>query len=172
MTDYLNELKSAARALIAKLDECDKHITAAFDLAYTVKGVSYDGPHYGKERVDLQHVLDRRGKKQEVKGYEATRKIMIYTDYGGFHIGTTGLFRYNERRRAAGKAPVARYDEIQRDDPILVALFEENPQMMTGGLPGLEIVEIPADVDWCIEDYDGCEWVAEKHRTWPPRGEA
>jgi hypothetical protein len=30
----------------------------------------------------------------------------------------------------------------------------------------LKIVEIPGDVDWEIGEYDGNEWVAEKHRTW------
>ena len=31
----------------------------------------------------------------------------------------------------------------------------------------LQVVEIPEDVDYTIEDYDGSEWIAEKHRTWP-----
>jgi hypothetical protein len=30
----------------------------------------------------------------------------------------------------------------------------------------LAIVEIPDDVQWIIEENDGMEWVAEKHRTW------
>ena len=30
----------------------------------------------------------------------------------------------------------------------------------------LGTVEIPADVEWEIGEYDGLEWVAEKHRTW------
>ena len=30
----------------------------------------------------------------------------------------------------------------------------------------LKIVDIPEDVDWYIEEYDGREWVAERHRTW------
>ena len=30
----------------------------------------------------------------------------------------------------------------------------------------LEIVEIPDDVVWYIEDYDGKEWIHEKHRVW------
>jgi hypothetical protein len=30
----------------------------------------------------------------------------------------------------------------------------------------LKVVEIPDDVEWQIEEYDGLEWVAEKHRTW------
>ena len=30
----------------------------------------------------------------------------------------------------------------------------------------LKIVEIPADVEWQIDEYDGSEWIAEKHRVW------
>ena len=30
----------------------------------------------------------------------------------------------------------------------------------------LKIVDIPDDIDWVIEEYDGSEWVSEKHRTW------
>jgi hypothetical protein len=27
-------------------------------------------------------------------------------------------------------------------------------------------VDIPDDVKWQIEEYDGNEWIAESHRTW------
>jgi hypothetical protein len=30
----------------------------------------------------------------------------------------------------------------------------------------LRVVEVPDDVNWVIEEYDGLEWVAEVHRTW------
>jgi hypothetical protein len=30
----------------------------------------------------------------------------------------------------------------------------------------LTVVEIPDDVEWTIQEYDGTEWVAEVHRTW------
>ena len=30
----------------------------------------------------------------------------------------------------------------------------------------LEIIEIPDKVEWEIDEYDGLEWVAEKHRRW------
>jgi hypothetical protein len=30
----------------------------------------------------------------------------------------------------------------------------------------LKVVDVPDDVDWEIGEYDGTEWVAEKHRTW------
>ena len=38
-----------------------------------------------------------------------------------------------------------------------------------GELAKLKIIEIPDDVPedgWIILDYDGVEWVAEKHRCW------
>jgi hypothetical protein len=28
------------------------------------------------------------------------------------------------------------------------------------------VVQLPADVDWIVEEYDGQEWIAERHRTW------
>jgi hypothetical protein len=28
------------------------------------------------------------------------------------------------------------------------------------------VVRIPADVDWVLQEYDGLEWIAERHRTW------
>jgi hypothetical protein len=30
----------------------------------------------------------------------------------------------------------------------------------------LKVVEVPDDAEWFVDDYDGREWVAEKHRTW------
>ena len=35
-----------------------------------------------------------------------------------------------------------------------------------GNHANLKIVEIPGDVKWHVEEYDGNEWVAEDHRTW------
>ena len=55
---------------------------------------------------------------------------------------------------------------IERNDPILVQVVEEMGSNADGGVAELKIVEIPDDVEWDIEEYDGTEWVAEKHRTW------
>jgi hypothetical protein len=30
----------------------------------------------------------------------------------------------------------------------------------------LKVVEVPADVDWYVVEYDGKEHVSEFHRTW------
>ena len=55
---------------------------------------------------------------------------------------------------------------IARDDPILVQVVEEMGEKADSRYSSLSIVEIPDDVEWQIDEYDGNEWVAEKHRTW------
>ena len=54
----------------------------------------------------------------------------------------------------------------ERDDPNLIAVIEEFGDEANTWSSSLKIVEIPDDVEWQIEEYDGMEWVAEKHRTW------
>lgn len=56
--------------------------------------------------------------------------------------------------------------EIPRDDPLLVQVVKELGERANSKYAKLKVVEIPADVDWEIDEYDGAEWVAEKHRTW------
>ncbi len=56
--------------------------------------------------------------------------------------------------------------DIARDDPVLVQVVRELGSEADGRFSALKVVAIPADVDWYIEEYDGLEWVAEKHRTW------
>jgi hypothetical protein len=53
-----------------------------------------------------------------------------------------------------------------RNDPDLVAIVEEFGARANGQHAKLEIVDIPDDVEWEIDEYDGMEHVAEKHRTW------
>ena len=56
--------------------------------------------------------------------------------------------------------------EIARDDPVLVQVVKELGERANGKYSDLRVVEIPGDVNWVIEEYDGAEWVAEVHRTW------
>ena len=59
--------------------------------------------------------------------------------------------------------------DIPRDDPALVQVVKELGDKANGYLSHLVVVEIPNNVQWEIEEYDGLEWVSEKHRTWPPQ---
>lgn len=59
------------------------------------------------------------------------------------------------------------YDrDIPRDDPVLVQVVEEMGAKASGQHGDLRVVEIPDGVEWEIDEYDGSEHVAEKHRTW------
>ena len=55
---------------------------------------------------------------------------------------------------------------IERNDPALVEVVEEMGDAAGGNFSSLKIVEIPDDVKWEIEDYDGQESVHEVHRSW------
>jgi hypothetical protein len=60
------------------------------------------------------------------------------------------------------------YDrDIARDDPLLVQVVRELGDEANGRCAELRIIEIPDDVDWEIDEYDGNEHITEKHRTWP-----
>ena len=56
--------------------------------------------------------------------------------------------------------------DLDRDDPVLVQVVRELGEAVNSKFSDLKVVEIPADVEWQIEEYDGREWIAEKHRTW------
>jgi hypothetical protein len=58
------------------------------------------------------------------------------------------------------------YYEISRADPYLVKIVREMGSSANGKFSNLKIVEVPGDVNWEVAEYDGNEWVAEKHRTW------
>jgi hypothetical protein len=53
-----------------------------------------------------------------------------------------------------------------RDCPRLVAVIEELGAAANGEHADLKVVEIPAGVHWEIDEYDGREHIAERHRTW------
>ena len=73
-----------------------------------------------------------------------------------------------ERRASSVRRAKQTLDEhaTPRDDPVLVQVVEELGDAASGRFSSLAIVEIPDGVGWQIEEYDGYEHVAEKHRTW------
>ena len=71
-----------------------------------------------------------------------------------------------QAHNAAYSKTVFHERDLARDDPYLVAVVEELGERANGRHSMLKVVEVPADVQWEIDEYDGLEWVAEKHRTW------
>jgi len=57
--------------------------------------------------------------------------------------------------------------EDHRDDALLVEVVEALGEEVDGPSANeLKVVEIPDNIEWQIGEYDGNEWVEEKHRKW------
>ena len=110
-------------------------------------------------------------------------KLVINDCYGGFSLSRKAV----ERLREMGNGHALEEDikdywemtdgrrvqrpdiylfDIPRDDPQLIQIIEEMGDEANGEAAKLKIIEIPDDVEWIVQEYDGIEWVAEKHRTW------
>ena len=102
------------------------------------------------------------------------RKVVINSEYGGFGLSKEAQDMYCAAKGfAPGEWNQAYWfyenfheRELDRDDPILVDVVEQLGEKSWGKFSVLKIVEIPADIEWSIHEYDGIEWVAEAHRTW------
>ena len=93
------------------------------------------------------------------------QKIVINARHGGFGLSDAAMLRYSEIKKIEDVDSIHIYD-ICRDDPALVQVVEELGVKSFDKYAELHIVEIPEDVSWNVQEYDGLEWVAEKHRTW------
>jgi len=91
-------------------------------------------------------------------------KIVINKCYGGFGLSKEAMDLYLEKKGMQGEK--IHRSEIDRTDPILIEVVDELGILASDAYSELDIVDIPDDVDWYIEEYDGNEWVAERHRTW------
>ena len=120
-----------------------------------------------------------------IKLRRALVKIVINSDYGGFSLSDEAILEYGKRKGLnlikdentnwsisifyKGSVAPENYfcdREIPRNDSDLVSVVENLGEAAYGFAANLKIVEIPEDVDWYVEENDGLEWVAEKHRTW------
>jgi hypothetical protein len=99
------------------------------------------------------------------------RKILVNTRYGGFNLSDAVKDQYKALTANIPRGKHWYIDmDVRRDDPILIQIVESiGLEAASGYLSKLAFIEIPDDVPedgWTIQDYDGVEWVAEKHRTW------
>ena len=97
------------------------------------------------------------------KRKEKKMKIAINECYGGFSLSKEA---YKELGLAWDDYGFAYREHEKRADPKLIEVIEKLGKKASGECAELAVVEVPNDVDWQIEEYDGSEWIAEKHRTW------
>jgi hypothetical protein len=99
------------------------------------------------------------------------RSIIVNTCYGGFGLSEQAKTMYLELTKEVERSEHFFVDQdVSRDDPALVRVVTELGIKASSGLHAkLGIVHIPDDVPsdgWIIQEFDGFEFVAEKHRTW------
>ena len=113
-------------------------------------------------------------------------KIVINKCYGGFGLSEEAILLYGKKKDLniiAVKDKIMKNlchfylnevkdgnyfceRNIQRNDTALIEVVEELGKKAYSYCAELKIVEIPDDVEWIIEEYDGKEWIAEDHRRW------
>ena len=106
-------------------------------------------------------------------------KVVINNKYGGFSLSHKAVMRYAElkeiklypniddiTKRINKKNWYFSDGDIKRNDPTLIKVIDEMGEESYGSHAKLKIIEIPDDIEWTIKEYDGLEWVAEKHRSW------
>ena len=131
-------------------------------------------------------MTDQLDHSELIRHLRGIRHVVINRVHGGFGLSPAAQLLYLQRSmteytvedresrdeterhgqliRVDGNPWDGRY--IARDDPVLVSVVRELGTKSYGQFAKLKIVEIPADVTWVIDDYDGQEWVAEVHRRW------
>lgn len=128
---------------------------------------------FGLSDKAIEMVMERKGfgcfrYKQTKYGFQDG--INEYTRYEKFD--NNDLFVYYQTEDLGEKVEKLPnethwyYGNLDRDDADLIAVVEELGDEANGRFAELEVVEIPNNVKWEIDDYDGIETIHEVHRSW------
>lgn len=112
-------------------------------------------------------------------------KVVINSDFGGFGLSDEAIREYAKKKGftlveekqdqfgftyfyigEVSENNLFWDRDIERNDADLVEIVERLGSAANGKFSSLKIVEVPDEVKWTIEEYDGLEHVAEEHRTW------
>ena len=101
-------------------------------------------------------------------------KVVINSCYGGFGLSKLAMESYAQRKglqlgkwnQTFGFYEGVSGHDIPRDDKDLVEIVESLGSLANGSCAELKVIEIPDGVNWYVEEYDGMEHIAERHRTW------
>ena len=169
--------------LIAELSKYPQNTEISFTHDDTLDELTIEGIYYTPENEPemVSDYVDIRLKREE-DSKEIT-EVVINICFGGFGLSEEGVREYLKRK---GKTLFVAKDrcfnhyytspdmtresyfseyDIKRDDPDLVAVVKELGERANGDCASLRVVEVPANVDWTIEEYDGRESVEEFHRS-------
>lgn len=107
-----------------------------------------DGLWLPEPRNNGEHITDYMHPESTFEGRGIDQDTMVRMNNGRYHAGWL-------RDQPHG-----------RTHALLVQVVEELGGKASDRLAALKVVEIPAGVEWEIEDYDGREHIAQKHQAW------
>ena len=97
-------------------------------------------------------------------------RVVINKCHGGFGLSDKAYEKLNEWGMSFTKIdgywePYG-WGRDNRADTLLIRVVEELGEEANGDYAELKVVEIPDDVAYDVQEYDGLEWIAEVHQTW------
>lgn len=119
--------------------------------------LSYDGVMaYAKAKgIKLYAFVEKRGADGRIEEYDGKENVFLV------HYSTKPLKneKYDHDSYFSNR-------DMERDDPALISVVKKLGEKANGDCAELKIVEIPDDIEWVIDEYDGMENIQEKHRSW------
>ncbi len=100
-------------------------------------------------------------------------KIVVNKCYGGFGV-SEAVYKelgmkwdgYGYLDNEAFGIESNNYLAYRTNEKLISAIEKIGEEKASGDLAELRIVEVPDDIEWEIDEYDGIETVHEQHRSW------
>ena len=91
-------------------------------------------------------------------------RIVVNKKFGGFSLSDYAVLLLE--REGIDCQRGRRDDNEFRTDPKVIEVVEKLGQKANGSAAALVVVDVPDDVQWYIDGFDGVETVREHHRMW------
>lgn len=131
---------------------------------------------FGLSAEAIKMYLKKKGKEcyfyiktkyKHTHGFDEYKKVTDVSDSIFYSVVTEDLGKTTETLAKIDGIYFSEY-EIERTDKDLISVVEElGVEKASGKHASLEVVEIPDDIQYEIEEYDGIESIHEVHRRWP-----
>lgn len=127
---------------------------------------------FGLSDKAIEMVMKRKGLgcfRYEQTKHKYQHGIDEYTRCDTPNVSILAIYSTEDLGKKINKFPKESYwyhGDLKRDDADLIAVVEELGKEANSWASELEVVEIPDDVEWEIDEYDGIETIHEVHRSW------
>lgn len=102
-------------------------------------------------------------------------KIAICADYGGFELSIQAR-RFLKEKHNLTDHEITQFRYFKSDEQTTKTVWNRHDfrlidaiEQYQDTMPDIAIVDIPDGTDYIIQEYDGLEHIAERHRKWYAR---